>query len=171
MATRTLNTRLSRRTILAGSIAAPALAFPAIQAIVALPEPTLLGSDPAADAELFRRIAVAEDFRNQHARIQRIRARLRATREARGDLMPLPFRDNRAEPWLHCWESFERYATAVRDAVSIPALTVAGVHAKLNLGAIATRQGAVRVYMYEDREWLETTLTDLKCLADRERRP
>ena len=165
MATPTLNTRLSRRTILAGGVATPALAFPVIQAITNPPDPALSSSEPAADAELFRRIAVAEHFRNRHARMQRLRARLPAMPDAPDDLMPLPFRDNCAKPWLHCWESFERYATAVRDAIAVPAFTVTGIHAKLRLGAIAARQGAARVYMYEDREWLEIVIADLRRLA------
>ncbi|MCY6379387.1 hypothetical protein [Hoeflea prorocentri] len=164
MATPTLNTRLSRRAILAGSIAAPALAVPVFNAIDA---PSLPSPDFDLDAELFRRIAVAVQFRNQNARARRILKRLRAAGR-RNDLMPRPIRDNHADAWLECWKSFEGYAKAVREAVAVPALTVAGVHAKLSLGAIATRQDAARVYMYEDRAWLDAVLTDLRRIADRE---
>ena len=172
MDTHTHNTRLSRRTILAGSIAAPAAAFPVFKTIAALSVPTLLalGSGPAADAELFRHIAVAEQARNQHARIQRLHARLRAVREARNDLTAPPRRESRTDAWHQCREAFEYYAAAVRNAVAVPARTVAGVHAKLRLGTIAARRGTARVYMYEDREWLETVLADLRSLADREPR-
>ncbi len=170
MATPTLNTRLSRRAILSGSLAVPAMAFPVFKVVDALPELALRGSDLNADAELFRRIAVAEHFRNRNARIRRRLRRLRAAGRARYDFVPRPVRDSHADEWLECWESFEGYAKAVRDAVAVPALTVAGIHAKLSLGAIATRKGSARVYMYEDRAWLDTVITDLKHMADREQR-
>ncbi|MCY6379346.1 hypothetical protein [Hoeflea prorocentri] len=169
MATRTFNTRLSRRAILAGGLATPALAFPTFNAIDTLPVPTLPDLDPNADAELFRRIATAEQFRNRNARARRLLKRLRAAGR-RSDLMPSPLRDTHANAWLECWKSFEGYAKAVREAVAVPARTVAGVHAKLSLGAIATRQDAARVYMYEDRAWLDAVLSDLERMADREQR-
>ncbi|NIA70417.1 hypothetical protein HBA54_17575 [Pelagibius litoralis] len=166
MADYTLSTGLSRRAMLAGSVAAPAMAFPLFQALAALPVPTLLSADPNPDAELFRRIAVAERYRNQNARARRLRARLREARELRLDIPYRPFRDTHPEAWLHCWETHGRYADAVREAVAVPAHTVAGIHAKLALGVIASRRGGARVYMYEDREWLQAALIDLERLAN-----
>ncbi|NIA70353.1 hypothetical protein HBA54_17240 [Pelagibius litoralis] len=166
MATPTLSTRLSRRAMLAGSVAAPAMAFPVFQALAALPVPALLCADPHPDAELFRRIAEAEHLRNQNARARRLRARLRDALYARHDLAYRPFRDSHPEAWLHCWETHGRYADAVREAVAVPAHTVAGIHAKLSLAVIASRRGGARVYMYEDREWLQAALVDLERLAN-----
>ena len=169
MATPTLSTGLSRRAMLAGSVAAPALAAPLFQALADLTQPTILPiSDPNPDAELFRRIAVAEHLRNQNARARRLRARLREARELRLDLPYRPFRDTHPEAWLHCWETHERYADAVRDAVAVAAHTAAGIHAKLSLAVIASRRGGARVYMYEDREWLQAALIDLERLANHE---
>jgi hypothetical protein len=68
--------------------------------------------------------------------------------------------------WRHWWDSFERYADAVRAAVAVPADTVAGAHAKLALAVIASRRGGARVYMYEDREWLEIALAALGRIAE-----
>ena len=166
MATPTLSTGLSRRAMLAGSAAIPATAFPLFQTLAALPEAAPFDSDPNPDAELFRRIAVAEHLRNQNARARRLRARLREARELRLDIPYRPFRDTHPEACLHCWETHGRYADAVRDAVAVPAHTVAGIHAKLSLGVIASRRGGARVYMYEDREWLQAALIDLERLAN-----
>jgi len=171
MATSILSTGISRRTMLAGSMAAPAGLLPLVSALATLPASAFLV--PTSDTELFRRIATAESLRNQHARARRLRDRRRAMMDACEDLPPLPWRGpfQHRDPsaWLHCAEAFERYATAVRAAVAVPACTVAGVHAKLTLAAIASRRGGARVYMYEDREWLEAALADLERLADRER--
>lgn len=49
--------------------------------------------------------------------------------------------------------------------MAVPADSVAGIHAKLGLAVIASRRGGARVYMYENREWLEGTLADLWRLA------
>lgn len=169
MAAPTLSTGLSRRAMLAGSVAAPAMAHPVFQALTALPVLTLLASDPNPDAELFRRIAVAEHLRNQNARARRLRARLREARVVRDGIRYQTFRDTHPEAWPHCWETHGRYADAVRDAVAVPAHTVAGIHAKLSLAVIASRRGGARVYMYEDREWLQAALIDLERLANPER--
>lgn len=173
MADYTLSTGISRRSMLLGSVLAPSLALPLLAAHAALPEPTSNRPDHGADAELFRRIAVAERLRNEHARARRLRDRRRAAMDAGDDLPPLPwrgpFRHRGPVAWLDCAEAFERYATAVRAAVAVPAHTIAGVHAKLALAVIASRRGGARIYMYEDREWLEAALADLERLADRER--
>ncbi len=166
MANYTLSTGLSRRAMLAGSIAAPAMAHPLLQALAALSVPNLLASDPNPDAELFRRIAVAEHLRNLNARARRLRARLHEAREVRDSIRYQTFRTTHPEARLHCWETHGRYADAVRDAVAVPAHTVAGIHAKLALGVIASRRGGARVYMYEDREWLQAALVDLERLAN-----
>lgn len=169
MADYTLSTGFSRRSMLLGSTLAPSLALSLLAAPVTLPEPTSNPSDRAADAELFRRIAVAERLRNEHARAGRLSGRRRVAIDARNDLPPLPwrgpFQDRDPVAWLHCAEAFECYATAVRDAVAVPAYTVAGVHAKLALAAVASRRGGARIYMYEDREWLEAALADLERLT------
>ena len=170
MAIPTLSTGLSRRAMLAGSVAAPAMAYSLFQALAALPSPPLLGPAPNPDAELFRRIAVAEHLRNQNARARRLRARLREARKVRDDIRYQTFRGTHPEAWPHCWETHERYADAVRDAVAVPAHTAAGIHAKLSLAVIASRRGGARVYMYEDREWLQAALIDLERLANPERR-
>jgi len=157
--------------MLAGSVAVPALAAPLFQALADLTQPTALSiPDPNPDAELFRRIAVAEHLRNQNARARRLRARLREARKVRDDIRYQTFRDTHPEAWLHCWETHGRYADAVRDAVAVSAHTAAGIHAKLSLAVIASRRGGARVYMYEDREWLQAALIDLERLAHPERR-
>lgn len=169
MATPTLSTGLSRRAMLAGSVAVPAMAHPVFQALAALPEPTLLGLDPKLDAALFRCIAAAEHLRNRYAGARRLRDRVQEARRARNDFKPLPRRGPippcDIDAYLHYSDLFRCYADAVRSAVAVPAHTVAGVHAKLALGVIAARRGNARVYMYEDREWLEMALADLKRLA------
>ena len=169
MADYTLSTGISRRSMLLGGVLVRSLALPLLAVHAFLPEPTSNRPDHGADAKLFRRIAVAERLRNQHARARRLRDRRHATMDARDDLPPLPwrgpFRYRDPVAWLDCAEAFERYATAVRDAVAVPAYTVAGGHAKLALATIASRRGGARVYMYEDREWLETTLADLERLT------
>lgn len=162
-------TGISRRSMLLGSTLAPSLGLPLLAAQATLPEPTPNRPDHGADAEVFRRIAVAERLRNKHARARRLRDRRRAAMDAPDDLPPLPwrgpFRYRDRVAWLECAEAFERYATAVRDAVAVPAYTVAGVHAKLALATIASRRGGARIYMYEDREWLEAVHADLERLA------
>ena len=186
MAKPTLTIALSRRAILAGAsaipIAIPLAAQPLVQALAALPSPGTdsgpeagieSGGDPGADAELFRRIATAEALRNRHARARRQRHRIREARRARAERSPLPRPQPRRGPippcdvdaYLQCSALFHRYADAVRDAVALPAWSLPGLHAKLRLAAIASRRGDARVYMYEDREWLEITLTDLRRLS------
>ena len=168
MAIPTLSTGLSRRAMLAGGVAAPA--FPVLQALAALPETAVpdLGADP--DAALFRRIAEAEELRKQYAQARRLRDRIRAARWAREKTPPLPWRGPfpscDIETYLHYPQLFHSYADAVRAAVAIPARTLAGLHAKLALAVIAARRGNARIYMYEDREWLEAALADLERLAD-----
>ena len=173
MATPILSTGISRRTMLAGSIAAPAGLLPLVSALATLPASAFPVPTSDTDTELFRRIATAESLRNQHARARRLRDRRRAAMQAHDDLPPLPwrgpFRHRDPSAWLRCAEAFECYAMAVRAAVAVPACTVAGLHAKLALATIASRRGGARVYMYEDREWLEAALADLERLADRER--
>ena len=165
------STGLSRRAMLARSFALPAVVLPAAQAIAALPAPaTLTASDPSPDAELFRRVARAKRLRKRCAQAQRIRDRLRAVRASRAALPPLPWHGP-FPPYcdpasLQHAELFRRYAEAVRAAVALPARTAAGLHAKLSLAMVASRRGRARVYLYEDREWLETTLADLKRLAE-----
>ena len=166
MADLSLSIGFSRRAMLAGSLAARAMALPLFEALAALPEAAF---DPNPDAELFRRIALAEGLRNENARARRLRARLREARKTRHDYAYRPFQDSHPEAWLHCWESHQRYAEAVYDAVACPAHTAAGIHAKLSLGVIASRRGGARVYMYEDREWLEAAIADLARLASPER--
>ena len=165
----TLSTGISRRSMLLGSVLAPSLTLPLLAAHAALPKTTLNRPGHGADAELFRRIVVAERWRNEHARARRLRDRRRAAMDTRIDLPPLPWRGpfRHSDPlaWLHCAKNFERYAKAVRAAVAVPAHTIAGVHAKLALATIASRRGGARVYMYEDREWLETVLADLERLT------
>jgi len=166
MAVYTLSTGISRRSMLLGSALAPSLGLPLLAALATLPEPTSHLPDRGADAELFRRIAAAERLRNEHARARRLRDRLREARNVPAHLRPLPLPLGHPGLWRHCWDSFERYAEAVRAAVAVPAHTAAGVHAKLALAVIASRRGGARVYMYEDREWLEIALTDLGRLAE-----
>lgn len=165
------STGLSRRAMLARSFALPAAVFPATQALTALPAPAALpASDPGPDAELFRRVARAKRLRKRCAQARRIRDRLRAARTAKADTPPLPWRGPfppYADPAsLQHAELFRCYAEAVRAAVVLPAHTAAGLHAKLSLATVASRRGRARVYLYEDREWLETTLADLKRLAE-----
>jgi hypothetical protein len=148
--------------MLLGSALAPPLLF----ALSLLPQPVSALGGCEADAELFRRIAVAERLRSEHARARRLRDRLRAARAARLGLRRHPAPPGDPALWRHCWDSFERYADAVRAAVAVPADTVAGVHAKLALAVIASRRGGARVYMYEDREWLEIALADLGRIAE-----
>ncbi|WP_421707524.1 hypothetical protein [Algihabitans sp.] len=169
MAKATRSTGLSRRTMLAHSFALPAAVFPAAQTLTALPAPAAFpASDPGPDAELFRRVARAKRLRKRCAQARRIRDRLRAARASRALLPPLPWRG----PFPHDLASlqhaelFRRYAEAVRAAVALPARTAAGLHAKLSLAAVASRRGRARVYLYEDREWLEAALADLKRLAE-----
>jgi len=166
MAVYTLSTSLSRRSILQGGALVPCLGLPLLSALETMPAPVQSLSASGADGELFRRIAVAERLRSEHARVCRLRDRLRAAREARGDRRPLPFPLSHPALWQLHWNSFERYAAAVRAAVAVPAHTIAGAHAKLALAAIASRRGDARVYMYEDREWLEIAVADLRRIAE-----
>ena len=173
MAKPTLTIALSRRAMLAGATAAPVAAQPLFQALAALPEPALpVFSNHDFDAELFRRIAEAEGLRNEYARARRLRDRIREARRARAGISPQPRRGPippcDIDAYLHCSKLFYRYADAVRTAIDVPAHTAAGLHAKLALAVIASRRGGARVYMYEDREWLEIALTDLRRLAERE---
>ena len=171
MAKATRSTGLSRRAMLARSFALPAAVFPAAQTFATIPPPAAFpASDPGPDAELFRRVARAKRLRKRCARTQRIRDRLRAARASRAVLPPLPWRGpfrSYADPAsLQHAELFRHYAAAVRAAVALPARTAAGLHAKLSLAMVASRRGRARVYLYEDREWLETALVDLRRLAE-----
>ena len=51
--------------------------------------------------------------------------------------------------------------TAVCGAVATPAHSLPGLHAKLQLAAVASRRGDARSYMYEYREWLDAILHDV----------
>ena len=171
MAKPTRSTGLSRRAMLARSFALPAAVLPAAQAIAALPAPAAFpASDPGPDAELFRRVARAKRLRKRCAQARRIRDRLRAARAAQAVLPPLPwhgpFRSYVDPASLQHAELFRCYAQSVRAAVALPAYTAAGLHAKLSLATVASRRGRARVYLYEDREWLETALADLRRLAE-----
>jgi hypothetical protein len=167
MATHTLSTGLSRRSMLLGSALAPSLGLSLLSVLKAIPAPAQPLLELGADAELLQHIAVAERRRNEHARVRRLRDHLRESRSATGPLYPLPFRLRHPALWRLYFDTFERYATAVRAAVAVPAHTIAGAHAKLALATIASRRGGARVYMYEDREWLEIALADLRRIAER----
>ena len=62
---------------------------------------------------------------------------------------------------LRASQLFYRYAAAVRGAVATPAYSLPGLQAKLQLAAVASRRGDARIYMYEDREWLDAILHDV----------
>jgi hypothetical protein len=151
--------------MLLGSVLAPSLALTLLPALSALLRPVSAPGGCEADRELFQRIAEAERLRSEHARVRRLRDRLQAARAARGGFRPAPFQFGHPALWRLYWDSFERYAAAVRVAVAVPACTVAGIRAKLALAVIASRRGGARVYMYEDREWLEAALADLQRLG------
>ncbi|NIA70042.1 hypothetical protein HBA54_15665 [Pelagibius litoralis] len=164
---------VSRRSLLAAAAALPALglALPALAALAARPADAGL---PNPDAELFRRIAVALERRRVYARARRLRQRLHDIRDARrgydtSHMLPAPWREplgpGDRDAWLHDRDLFYRYGEAVREAVAVPARTVAGLYAKLDLAVVAARRGTGRIYMYEDREWLEAALDDLRGLA------
>ena len=69
---------------------------------------------------------------------------------------------------LRCSDLFHRYAAAVRGAVAVPADSVRGVHAKLDLALIASRRGNARIYLYEAHDYVEAAVADLKRILDRE---
>ena len=176
MAIPTLSMRVSRRAMLAGAAATPVL----VLSLNPLPGSVPLPANVAGpDARLFRRIAVARTLRKDYARAQRLRERLRDVRDARSRHSDRPFQSRRVrwgplglddlDGWLRHSELFRAYGDAVRAAVDVPAQTVAGVHAKLELAVIAARRGPARIYMYEDREWLEAVLVDLERLAHQRR--
>ncbi|NIA70083.1 hypothetical protein HBA54_15870 [Pelagibius litoralis] len=168
-----LGITLSRRTLLAAAAALPALGL-ALPALAALAAPPADAGLPNPDAELFRRIAVALERRKVYARARRLRQRLHDIRDARrgydtSHMLPAPWREplgpGDRDAWLHDRDLFYRYGEAVREAVAVPARTVAGLYAKLDLAVVAARRGTGRIYMYEDREWLEAALEDLRGLA------
>ncbi|HEX9868385.1 MAG TPA: hypothetical protein VGC99_07270, partial [Candidatus Tectomicrobia bacterium] len=111
MATPTLSTGISRRSMLLGSALAPSLALPFLSALAVLPARASPPAGRGTDMELFRRIAVAERLRNEHARARRLRDRRRAAMDAGDDLPPLPwrgpFRHRDPAAWLDCAKAFE----------------------------------------------------------------
>ena len=151
MATATLSTGLSRRAMLAGGVAAPA-AFPLLGTLAALPEPILAAA--SADAAMFRRIAKAAGLRNRYAHARRLRDRIRRARWTREKTPPLPWRGPfpscDIETTLHYLQLFHGYAVrCARPWRCQPARWC----------------GNARIYMYEDRKWLEAALADLERLA------
>jgi hypothetical protein len=156
--------------MLLASTLAPSLGLPVLSILKVLPALAAPLSEADADTELFHRIAVAEQLRSEHARVRRLRDRLRASRDSGGQFYPVPFCRSHPALLRLYFNTFDRYATAVRAAVAVPAHTTVGVHAKLALATIASRRCGARVYMYEDREWLEVAFADLERLVDRERR-
>ena len=172
MADPILSTTIFRRSILATATAA-------VPALAAFPASGGSGpGSPDSDAELFRRIAVAEHWRNQHARACRLRDRLWQARMARADdpfLSGVPTtifkkrRDAAGEGLVGMrWSPvFWRYAKAVRAAVAVPAHTIRGARAKLGLALIAARRGDARIYLYEDHDYMAAALADLDRIAGR----
>ena len=180
MADVTLSTGVSRRSMLAGAVALPAAALSLQAALEAAPgggaalapspcPPTSALSGP--DARLFRRIAMAERLRKRRARLLRLRDRL--SRQGR-PAVPLSGERLLGAPLLQrhptatrraLWDLTRRYAVAVRAAVETPARTLPGLQAKLRLALIASRRGAARIYLYEERDWLLAALADLERLS------
>ena len=181
MAGPTLNTSVSRRAMLAGGGAAVAISAIAVLPAAAGPARDF-NVDPNLDARLFRRIAVAERLRKEHARACRLLDRLRVALRNRPGDPDMPWMSLYARRWdaaertgrradlLRTRDLFHRYAAAVRGAVATPAHSLPGIHAKLRLAVIAARRGDARIYLYEDREWLEAVLADLKRLIGHARR-
>ena len=174
MADPTLSTTIFRRSILAA--AATAATMPAVPALPAIAESGPGSPDP--DAALFRRIAVAEHWRNQHARACRLRDRLWQARMARTGALDLPGVPPSAVRKRHDtaggglvgmrWSPvFWRYAEAVRAAIAVPAHTIRGARAKLGLALIAARRGDARIYLYEDHDYMAAVLADLDRIAGR----
>ena len=173
MAEPSLTIALSRRAILAGAtaipIAVPIATQPLAQTLAALPEPSL----PSPDERLLRRVAVAERLRKRRARLLRLLDRLDLCRRGPDGEDETPWLSIHARRWysagraghradmLHASSLFHRYAAAVRGAVATPAHSLPGLQAKLQLAAVASRRGDARIYMYEDREWLDAIQHDV----------
>ena len=188
MADVTLSTGVSRRSMLAGAAALPTLSLSALPlsvlslpALAPLPAPAASATalaDP--DARLFRRVAVAERLRKRRARLLRLRARLARSRRPAGlspqgqrpgsRLLGDGLRERRPTAERQAlWDLTRRYAAAVRGALSTPARTLPGLEAKLRLAMIASRRGAARIYLYEERDWLVAALADLDRLIAMDR--
>ena len=169
MAIPSLTIAFSRRAILAGATAIPLAAPPLVEALAALPEPRL----PDPDDRLLRRVAVAERLRKRRARLLRLLDRLDLCRRGPDGEDETPWLSIHARRWysaeraghradmLRASSLFHRYAAAVRGAVATPAHSLPGLQAKLQLAAVASRLGDARIYMYEDREWLDAILHDI----------
>lgn len=171
MATATLITEISRRTMLAGTMVVPAIALPAVAALPAMPA----GAGP--DAALLRWTAAAERIRAAFVRADahclRLHDALRlhpdypdampGARGARWDAlyerMGLP------EAEARCDRLYDLYNAATRAAFDLPAHALPGAHAKIRLAVGSVKQFHCGGWDGIDCEYLDLALADLNRLS------
>ena len=175
MADATLNTDLSRRTILAVAASAGALTLPPAAAargiapqtlaVAETPTPENLrpsGSLPLsspADAALLRRVAAAERAWTAAGRAD---AHCKALCPAPGEGCTTSRRAYRAAR-ASCRRASAAFETACAAAFDGPARSLRGLHARMALALCLTRE--YDILDHPPYDWLETALAELACLA------
>ena len=187
MADPTPSTGVSRRSMLAGGVAAMAAPVPAFAALPATAPPAVTLSavtppPPAGrrvDAVLLRRIAAAHDCLAAYRRADALCLGLSRSLSAHPDLpQARPYHPADDERWdalmartgiiaadIGCERLHERYEAALAVAFAVPARTLAGVHAKLRLAVTAVKQEQSSLLDVVNCAYLDSTLGDLGRLA------
>ena len=179
MADHTLNTTVSRRTMLAGGVA-----------VLAAPVPTLAISPATGhwgfdgqclDASLLWRIAAAHDYLAAYRRADALCTHLDQVLSGHPDFPGhMPCTQAERDEWdalldragittadAQCERLYEHYEAALAAAFSLPARTLAGVYGKLRLAVTAVKQEHSAVLDAADCTYLDNTLGDLQRLAAR----
>lgn len=173
MATPTLTTTVSRRSMLASGVAtlaAPMSALPADQPGLGCHHP---------DAGLLRLIARAYDCLAAHyeadALCNSLHDAMRSHPAFPGDMPATQAERDRCDELMdrlgiaaaevRCEELHERYEEALATAFALPADTLPGVYGKLGLAIAALRQEQSGVNDAADCTYLDGTLRDLERLA------
>lgn len=167
MATHTLNTKLSRRTVLTGGAAT-----------AALPVPLIMASFPNDD-ELLIWVAAAKRCWADFVVAWELRERLfRETR--RHPDCPRTTKLSVAERVIYneiaehtgysdaanrCGDLHDHYGETMQTAFGIPAHTLLGFQAKMKLAVDIARIGDDGAYTKTEFEWLDIAMADLERLS------
>ena len=177
MADHTLNTTVSRRTMLAGGVAVLAAPVPTLAILPATGHWGFDGQCP--DASLLWRIAAAHDYLAAYRRADALCTHLDQVLSGHPDF---PGHMPRTQAERDEWDAlldrtgitaadaqreqlYEHYEVALALAFALPAHTLAGVYGKLRLAVTAVKQEQSAVPDAADCVNLDNTLGDLQRLA------
>ena len=170
MATPTLSTRVSRRSMLAGGTAA--FAMPAVALA-----PAAVAAE--ADAELFRRLAAAGHCWAEFLESREVSERLfedtyhhpefshplGISKTGKAEFDALAERTGYRAAADRCTRLHDRYLETARGAFDLPARGLPGIAAKMRFGVAVARDGMTCSFADNEFEWFDLALDDFERLS------